>query len=487
MADFVPAQVVAVDAEYKFAPEVQAQLSATFVDRSSSAVQPIAPGVGGDRGLQLTRAGIVVRKSPPGSFDSGLVESPCVQFDDTNQQYVMVHTAYNDGLTVASVGLATAAKPEGPWVKQGQIFGASGVPGAADEAGTTGPYLYREGGVWHLFYIGLNATGYEGGDKSIMLATTTDPDLKTATWTRHGAVITKADAGTGWRNRYVWHPCIIKRHDTYYMFFNATGDVNGINVRERIGYATAPGLAGPWSPDDMNSPILDIGGVGSGRWDAERVGDPSVYRIGNTWYMAYYGYGADGHSADGVAWTSDDAFPLGWSRSNHPVLAPGPAGTFDDSASAKPYIYVTPDRHYHYYTAAGNQEGTNIALAVSPGGYNSAIIPSRFAAAIATTSTSFVAVSSSEVALDTSDKPGLMMRIGIRANPNGDTITVRDNAANTLAQVSVSGPSGWVNAYSNWVSFNQASPFYTRPDFKSGAGASVQLGSVFYEFRWFAG
>ena len=143
----------------------------------------------------------------------------------------------------------------------------------------------------------------------------------------------------------------MKANAIYYMFFNA-------NVSpERIGYATATSILGPWVVDDVNSPLVSKG-IG---WESSWVGDPSIYKVGSVWFMAYYGVGTGGAS-DGIATTTESAFPLGWVKySGNPVLTTGAAGSIDSTYAHKPFIVNHEGRHYHYYTAVGSL-GRVIAL-----------------------------------------------------------------------------------------------------------------------------
>lgn len=330
-----------------------ASLSATYATPGS--LDPLQP-----RGLTVKKLGIVL---PTGTaaWENWLVESPNVVFDPITQQWLMVYVGYSTltgAADAASVGLATSLDGVN-WTRTGTplLQGTGGV-GDADRYGTTGPSLYIKDGVYHLFYIGLDSTGYEGGTKRMMLATATS---LSGPWTRRGVII--APSGTGWRSTAIYHRSIVKHTDgKYYMFFNAYG--NG--AAERIGYATATALLGPWTVDDVNSPLVNVGAAGT--WDDEIVGDPSIYRVGDTWYMAYYGY--DGiKGQDGVAYTSNSLFPLGWTKHpQNPILKVGATNSYDDMHAHKPNIVQTPGAIYHYYTAVGNGQPTvgkrSIALAI---------------------------------------------------------------------------------------------------------------------------
>lgn len=310
-----------------------------------------------DIGVGLVKVGRVLNVGASGAWDSSMVEGGCVGLDPATGQYAMTYVGYQSvaGVLTARAGLAHS--PDGiTWTKTGTpILAGTGVTGDPDEGGVTGPMWLHEDGVYYLFYIGLTQTGYEGGTKSICLATSTT-GLE-GPWTRHGAVI--SPSGTGWRGGAVWRPYVVKRDATYYLFFNANPTTGG----ERIGYATATSLMGPWTVDDVNSPVLTVGP--SGAWDYNMVGDPVVRRIGDIWIMDYFGTNsAAGTANDGIAVTTDAAFPLGWKKlSLNPVLTSTP-GTYDQTGAHKPYTVHIGDALFHYYTAIGIG-GRTIALAIS--------------------------------------------------------------------------------------------------------------------------
>jgi predicted GH43/DUF377 family glycosyl hydrolase len=266
----------------------------------------------------------------------------------------MVYTGYNKFASQGSIGLAWSVDLV-HWIKdkRSPILSASGIKGTPDASSVTGPLIYLENGTYFLFYIGCSGSGYEQGIKSLCLATSKD----LINWKKSANSPVIAPNSDTWMDSAVYHPSIVKRNDIYYLFFNACG-----LTPEQIGYAASTSLYGPWIIDKTNSPILRIGK--SGTWEDGFIGDPSVYQIGNIWYMAYYGYSATTKKAyDGLACTTDDKFPLGWEKySGNPVLVPGP-DEFDNMFAHKPFIVNYNGKHYHYYTAVG-PGGRKIALAI---------------------------------------------------------------------------------------------------------------------------
>lgn len=310
----------------------------------------------GRLGARLRKVGVVL-SAGSGTWDGSYVESPAIMRDPLSGRYAMVYTGYGTttGATRAQVGLAWSDDLV-TWTKQSTpLLSHSGTGGAPDQNGCTGPLLLwdRIGEQYVLYYIGLTLTGYEAGGKTICYATA--PTLG-GTWTRHGAVI--SPAGTTWREQAVWHPNVVERNGTWYLFFNASGD-----TYETIGYATAPSITGPWTVDDVNSPVLN---VVAATWEANKVGDPCVRRVGDFWVMDYFGY-AGGNAQDGFAVTSDADFPLGWTRHpGNPILTYGPA-SYDAKHAHKPFVVVDGGQIFHFYTAVTTGDVRTIALAI--GGY----------------------------------------------------------------------------------------------------------------------
>ena len=322
-------------------------------------------------GSRLIKCGIVLPTGPYGEWDSGMVESPVVWYDSSRGKYGMVYTGYGSTdptkrgyahVTRPQIGLAWSDDLM-HWVKDSRnpIFTGSGISGSPDAEGASGPFVWLEHNVYYLFYFGVTGKGYEKGTKTMNLATSDDLYL----WRRHDGNPIITPAGDGWRRDAIWHPNVVKNETQYYLFFNASGVVDG-RTEEFTGYATSADLL-HWTVDDLHSPIL-MGSGRPGRWDASgRAGDPSVYRIGDIWYMAWYSWDRK-NSADGLAWTSEQEFPLGWRLyERNPVLRIGEPGSYDALHAGKPFIFMTPEKYYHYYTAVALDETRQIAVAIWPG------------------------------------------------------------------------------------------------------------------------
>jgi hypothetical protein len=281
-------------------------------------------------GIDLLKVGPVLSAGPAGSWDGALVESPMVFQDGPLWRMVYVGYSGSPGAPeMPALGTAIARSPAGPWHDEGRFL----------DGPASGPFVWRDRGLYRLFYICLGAGGYEQGTKELCEATS--PDFRA--WTRLGPIV--EPTGSGWASTAIWHPSLVERDGTYYLFFNANGD------HESIGFATSRDLV-RWT---MQGQVLDR----TTGWESAWVGDPFVYRIGSTWWMAYYG--TDGSiSQDGLAWTTDAAFPRGWQRwAGNPVLR-----VAGEQVAAKPAIVIDSGTYYHFYTAA-HDDRRAIALAVA--------------------------------------------------------------------------------------------------------------------------
>jgi predicted GH43/DUF377 family glycosyl hydrolase len=312
-------------------------------------------------GVELTKRGQILESDTDISSEANRIDSPAIFWDNERQRWGMIYTGYSDdgsGNPVhASLHLAHSDDLL-TWTKYASNPILSGSGAGSDSDGCTGGYIHYDDGTYHLFYIGLTATGYEGGTKSLCHATASDPQ---GSWTRQGQVVAPS-GGTDWYDTAIWHPSIIKVADTYYLFFNATGTVSATET-ERIGYASATSLNGTWTVNSTS--VLNPSGTGSD-WDGSIVGDPSVYRIGDIFYMAYYGKGTAGVGRNGLAWATLDDFPDSWTRhSQNPILDVGESGAFDSDNAHKPFIVSTPGGLFHFYTAVDAADTFSFGLALA--------------------------------------------------------------------------------------------------------------------------
>ena len=276
-----------------------------------------------------------------------MVESPSIIWDDTSNQFIMVYTAY-DSNDVGSIGYATSTDLKA-WHSQGQLLKNSGDPKLGDKNGCTGPCLVKFDGIYYLFYLGLNAEGYEGGQINLCLATSVDLQ----SWTYKGIVLSP-DKNIPWISNTIYHPDIMRVGNYWYIFFNANGTIDG-QAAERTGFAYSTKIDGPYTvdPDRISKFAEDAGNHGG-----IQCGDPSIFKIKDLYYMFYFDTSHGSEVVDRYAWTTPAEFPRGW-RYGGPVIKNDK--NYNKDFAHKPFILIKDNILYHYYTAVGDQ-GRCVAL-----------------------------------------------------------------------------------------------------------------------------
>lgn len=295
---------------------------------------------------KATEVGLILKPTGEG-FNSKMVESPSIIWDDASNQYIMVYTAY-DSDDVGSIGYATSNDLKN-WHSQGQLLKNSSDPKLGDKNGCTGPCLVKFDGMYYLFYLGLNAKGYEGGQINLCLATSSDLQ----SWSYKG-IILSPDKNIPWISNTIYHPDIMRVGNYWYIFFNANGTIDG-QAAERTGFAYSTTIDGPYTvdPDRISKFAEDAGNYGG-----IQCGDPSIFKINGLYYMFYFDTSHGDEVVDRYAWTTPAEFPRGW-RYGGPVINNDKG--YNKSFAHKPFVLIKDNVLYHYYTAVGDQ-GRCIAL-----------------------------------------------------------------------------------------------------------------------------
>lgn len=324
--------------------QVQSLDALTGGDMLLSQVPSQPFGFDADKG---TDVGVVLRPAGGTGFDSQIVESPSIIWDDARKQYVMVYTAYNSN-NVGSIGWATSSDLTN-WNSQGQLFKNSGNPANGDKNGCTGPCLVKYDGIYYLFYLGLNGEGYEGSPINLCLAVSSDLQ----SWTYKGILIAPT-SDIPWISNTIYHPEPMKIGNHWFIFFNANGTIDG-EAAERTGFAYSTNIDGPYivDPDRISKFAEDVGNHGS-----IQCGDPSIFKLNGLYYMFYFDTSHGDEVVDRYAWTTPAEFPRGW-RYGGPIIKNDKP--FNKTYAHKPFVLIKDNILYHYYTAVGDQ-GRCIAL-----------------------------------------------------------------------------------------------------------------------------
>jgi hypothetical protein len=303
--------------------------------------------------------GQVLTAGGSGAFDENFMAGLSVWWDENVHRWAGIYVGYNlgtltlGGTAFGKIGLAWSDDLLN-WTKDAAnpILSPSGVIGTAPASGSiTAPFMYWEPGgsygTYYLFALGSDQKGYEQGNKTLLVwsATGTASGPPTSGWGSPTTVISTGAAS--WCASAIWHPNVVKVGDTYHMFVNGTA----ADTLERIGHASATSLLGPWTVD--SAAVLDVGTAGA--YDESHVADPWVYKVGRYWFMWHAGVDNSLNAKDGLAWTTDTAFPTGWRKhTRNPILADWADSTFNNTPGyngARPSAIInTSHAHYHFYT-----------------------------------------------------------------------------------------------------------------------------------------
>jgi hypothetical protein len=265
---------------------------------------------------------------------------------------------------------------------------------------------------------------------------------------------------------------VVKDNGKYYLFFNASGS---LDVIEKIGYAVSEDLYN-WTVDDLNSPIIESGGAGE--WDENRQGDPSVFKMGDTWFMNYYGLNSNNEGQDGLAFTGEKDFPLNWKKfENNPTLPVGNTFSIDSQHAHKPFVYINNNNIFHYYTAVNQANYRRIALAINNYKYNTIQIHSNEETRVVT-NTVYSGLANSTF-INSYTQGFIRFILMAKVDTLGTTLDVRFNGVSSSPVVSVNSTS-WQPYISDYVSLEYFNDVVQRLDAKVNAN-SASVGNIVYE------
>ena len=250
-------------------------------------------------------------------------------------------------LILMTPGSLVALQPStSTFPKQINIFRPDGFPGpftksasnpvlntgtspSWDEMGVYSPSVLWSDGTYRMWFSGTDASF----TSAIGYATSAN-GIDWTKWVTN-PVLTKGAPGT-WEATSVGFANVIPDGGGFKMWYTGTSG----SIR-RVGYATSPdGIT--WTKYPGN-PVVEVGAIGS--WDASRVSNPTVTKVGSTYHMWYSSpispAGGIGHatSPDGINWTKD---------SGNPVI-PGGSGTWDDTLFA-PFVLYDGSLFQMWYT-----------------------------------------------------------------------------------------------------------------------------------------
>jgi len=211
----------------------------------------------------------------------------------------------------------------------------TGTSSSWDEMGVYSPSVLWLNGSYHMWFSGTDAS-FTSAIGYATSANGTD-------WTKlvTNPVLTKGAPGT-WEATSVGFASVIPDGGGFKMWYTGTSG----SIR-RVGYATSPdGIT--WTKYPGN-PVVDVGAIGD--WDASRVSNPTVAKVGSTYHMWFSSSispaGGIGHatSLDGINWSKDGGNPI----------IPGGRTTWDDTLFA-PFVLFDGSMFQMWYTGCNSAQ-----------------------------------------------------------------------------------------------------------------------------------
>lgn len=283
---------------------------------------------------------VLEKSGVPGSFDERSVDCPFVF--SSNGRFYMTYVGYDGigyqtGLAQADdlvhwrrSGLILARDPDDPITRYNIALMCILRDDALDSDGALLKVGGRYLGAWHAY----PNPGYEQGPAVIGLAWSDDLHH----WELTEPILTPGDAP--WERGGLYKPYLVRRGDTYYLFYNAKTDET--RWHEQIGLATSRDLK-TWTRYPGN-PIVRNGPAGA--LDTRFASDPCVLRHGPWWALYYYGLAADGRARDLLALGRD---PFHFTKVPEIMVDVGPPGSIDEDYAHKPSLIFSRGALYHFY------------------------------------------------------------------------------------------------------------------------------------------
>lgn len=316
--------------------------------------------IGGSTGTLAPESTVVTTKAQG---------NPTFNFASVPENVVKVGSTYycvymTDVNITATFRLATSTSRDGPWTAGTDIYTVADVPWLAGSDGIYSPFIIVQSGTYYLFYSGIVTGGATSTKQAIGYATAT---AITGPYTDHGSAILSPSASGLWDSRRVGEPSVIFQGGQWIMAYMGEDSDIAYQESEKVGIATAPDPAGPWTRAAGN-PVIDFGA--SGQWDDELVADPDIFYL-NGYYWIMYAGGPDTTTttalSQGLAYATDPEGP--YTRyANNPILVPGTSGTWDDTYVWRGGVYIedgTLSGVYAGYDGAASIKGGNFTFNVT--------------------------------------------------------------------------------------------------------------------------
>jgi predicted GH43/DUF377 family glycosyl hydrolase len=198
--------------------------------------------------LDLSKEDYVVWTCSPIRDDEGRIHVFFTRVPERN-------TWFKNFRTQGHIVHAVADAPGGPYTVLDVVLKGRGE-GYWDAYGVVNPRIYRVGDRYALFYTGYEVPWPQNAMREHIGLLLSD-DLKT--WHRANGgepIVSPSDDPEAWDHQIVNNASFVKHPETgeYMLYYRGIQSIE--NVRDRIGFATATTLDGPWTKSERN-PVID--------------------------------------------------------------------------------------------------------------------------------------------------------------------------------------------------------------------------------------
>lgn len=153
----------------------------------------------------------------------------------------------------------------------------------------------------------------------------------------------------GW---YVWCNAPIEGPDgRIHVFFSRWPESKGMGgwlTSCEIAHAVADQPEGPY---EMRGTAL---APRPGQWDASTCHNPHIQRIGDRYALFYMGASNGRTNTKRIGLATAPSLDGPWTRSDQPLLLPGPEGAWDDHCTTNPALVLRPNGEYWLYYKSWN-------------------------------------------------------------------------------------------------------------------------------------
>ncbi|MCQ6558415.1 hypothetical protein NNL21_06855 [Paenibacillus mendelii] len=239
------------------------------------------------------------------------------------------------------------------WERLGPVLDFGG-PGDLDEGTATSPWFYRDGDMWHMYYVGSReATPLP--DRIPMMPYFTMKAIAPALsgpWRKQPEIIPFRTVPGTYYSDTASPGHIIDHGGEYVQFFSAAKSEDGL-VTRTIGIARTQNLNGSWTVDpDPTVPLT------------EQIENSSVYyeKENDTWFLFTNHIGIDeagGEYTDAiwVYWSHD---PNRWNPENKAVVLDGRNCSWSKACIGLPTVVPVGDRLAMVYDAPGGDSKSHM-------------------------------------------------------------------------------------------------------------------------------